>query len=183
MILGDSLSAAYGIGRDQGWVSLLAQRLHEQGYPHRVVNASISGDTSAGGLARLPAALQRHRPDVVVVELGANDGLQGMPPQLTTRNLQGIVQASRAAGAAVVLVGVTLPPNYGAAFRDRFAQMYAELAKTEGLPLAQFAIEEVAGQAGMIQDDGLHPTAAAQPLMLNAVWPALEPLLKRQRTE
>ncbi len=178
LVLGDSLSAAYGMARDQGWTALLARQLAAEGYPHRVVNASISGDTSQGGLTRLPAALERHVPQVVVVELGGNDGLRGIPPAETQRNLQAIVDKARAAGSRVLLVGVQLPANYGAAFNSRFAAVYRSLARERQLPLAVLSLDDALGRPGLIQDDGLHPTAQAQPLILEQIWPLLEPLLR-----
>lgn len=177
MVLGDSLSAAYGIQRSQGWVSLLERRLEQEGYPHRVVNSSISGDTTQGGLSRLPAALERHDPEVLVVELGGNDGLRGISPRETEGNLSRIIEQARARDIRVVLTGVKLPPNYGAAFNQLFTQVYAGLASRYGLPLAMLSLDEIAGQAGMIQEDGLHPTAQAQPLILETVWQALGPVL------
>lgn len=182
LVLGDSLSAAYGMAREQGWTALLQQRLAAEGYPYRVVNASISGDTSQGGLARLPTALTRHTPTLVVVELGGNDGLRGIQPAQTQRNLQAIIEQTRAGGSKVVLVGVQLPANYGAAFNQRFAAVYHQLADEYGLPLAVLSLNDVLGQPGMIQSDGLHPSAQAQPLILDQVWPLLEPLLGGQLT-
>lgn len=178
MVLGDSLSAAYGIPRDQGWAALLERRLADEGYPYKVVNASISGDTTQGGLTRLPAVLRRYSPEIVVVGLGGNDGLRGIAPNETKRNLEAIVAQAREAGSKVVLVGVQLPANYGAAFNRRFMDVYQGLAREEKLPLTILSFAETLGQPGMIQDDGLHPTANAQPLILNQVWPLVEPLLE-----
>lgn len=178
LVLGDSLSAAYGMAREQGWTALLQQRLAAAGYPHRVINASISGDTSQGGLVRLPPLLQRHTPALVVVELGGNDGLRGIAPAETQRNLQAIIEQARDSGSEVVLVGVQLPANYGAAFNQRFSALYQELAHEFHLPLTLLSLNDALGQPGMIQSDGLHPTATAQPLILEQVWPLLEPLLQ-----
>jgi acyl-CoA thioesterase-1 len=183
MVFGDSLSAAYGMARDEGWTALLERRLAAEGYPHRVVNASISGDTTQGGLTRLPAALGRYTPDIVVVGLGGNDGLRGIPPTETRRNLQAIVDQARAGGGKIVLVGVQLPSNYGAAFNHRFVAVYRDLAREQGLPLTILSLNDVLGRPGMIQDDGLHPTAQAQPLILDQVWPLVEPLLGRRKRE
>lgn len=178
LILGDSLSAAYGMAREQGWPALLQQRLAASGYPHQVINASISGDTTQGGLARLPPVLERHRPNVVVVELGGNDGLRGIPPTETQRNLQAIIEQARDIGSQVALVGVQLPANYGAAFNQRFSAVYQELASSWNLPLTVLSLNDALGEPDMIQSDGLHPTAKAQPLILEQVWRLLKPLLE-----
>ncbi|MDN5849015.1 MAG: arylesterase [Nitrococcus sp.] len=178
MVLGDSLSAAYGIDREAGWVALLAKRLHNQGYEARVVNASISGDTSGGGLSRLPAALERHQPDVLIVELGGNDGLRGIPLQETRRNLSHIVAMAQQRGIRVLLLGVRLPPNYGAVFTERFQAMYRDLARQHDVPLVPRFLEHVATHPSLMQPDGIHPTAAAQPRLLANVWPKLKPLLQ-----
>lgn len=177
LVFGDSLSAAYGMALDTGWVALLGQRLGTQGYPHRVVNASVSGETSQGGLARLPAALARHRPAIVIVELGANDGLLGLPIAEMERNLTRIVEISSAQGARVLLVTMRLPPNYGPAYVSRFEAVYARVAATTGAQLAPFLLDGVAGDPALVQDDGLHPRAAAQPRILDNVWPTLEGLI------
>jgi acyl-CoA thioesterase-1 len=179
LVLGDSLSTAYGMGRDQGWTALLERRLAAEGYPYRVVNASISGDTTQGGLARAPAALARHAPDIVVVELGGNDGLRGISPEQAKRNLQSIVEQAHAAGSKVVLVGVELPPNYGAAFNRRFGAVYSDVSRQYQLPLTVLSLSEALAQPGLIQADGVHPTAKAQPLILDQIWPLIEPLLEK----
>ncbi len=176
-VLGDSLSAAYGMPAERGWVALLQQRLAAEGYRHRVVNASISGDTTRGGLARLPALLEKHRPEVLVVELGGNDGLRGLPIAETRANLAQIIDRAQAAGARVVLVGVQLPPNYGPAFTRRFAAMFGELAQEKAVALVPFILEGIATEPALMQDDGIHPTAEAQPLMLDLVWPRLRAVL------
>lgn len=178
LVFGDSLSAAYGIDSDAGWVALLAERLQSDGYPHRVVNASIVGDTTQGGVERLPRALRVHQPAVVIIELGGNDGLRGYPVQAAQANLDRMVQAARDEGAEVLLVAVTIPPNYGPAYRQQFSAMFRTVAGHHGIPMVSFEIEEVAGQPGMLQDDGIHPTAAAQAFMLERVWPALAPLVE-----
>lgn len=177
-MLGDSLSAGYGIDVRAGWVTLLAQRLHEQGYPHAVVNASISGDTTAGGRARLPDALKRHRPGILVLELGANDGLRGLSLNETRANLDAMIKSAQSAGTRVLLVGIHLPPNYGPAYTKKFHAIYQGLAQTYNLPLVPFLLEGVALAPELMQADGLHPRAAAQPRLLDNVWPYLEPLLK-----
>lgn len=179
MVLGDSLSAAYGMARDQGWTKLLEQRLAAEGYPYRVVNASISGDTTQGGLARLPAALARHAPDVVVVELGGNDGLRGIAPAETRRNLEAIVAQARQQGGKVMLVGVQLPANYGAAFNQRFGAVFREVAAANDMPLTFLSLDDALAEPGLVQADGLHPTAKAQPLILDMIWPTLESLLEK----
>ena len=178
LVMGDSLSAGYGIDARDGWVSLLGQRLRRQGYPHAVVNASISGETSAGGRTRLPQALQRHRPQIVVIELGANDGLRGLSLTQTRANLAAMIESTQNTGARVLLVGIHLPPNYGPEFTGRFRALFDELVRKYRIPYAPFLLEGVALTPGLMQPDGLHPRAAAQPRMLDNVWPYLEPLLK-----
>lgn len=177
LVVGDSISAAFGLDTRQGWVALLQQRLSEEGFEHRVVNASISGDTSAGGLARLPALLAEHRPELVIIELGGNDGLRGQPPAQLHQNLAQMVERSRSAGAEVLLLGMQLPPNYGQRYTQAFAQVYADLAQDKSVALVPFFLEGVGGVPGMMQADGIHPQAAAQPQMLENVWPTLKPLL------
>ncbi len=173
LVLGDSLSAAHGISPTQGWVSLLAQRLPTW----KVVNASVSGETSSGGRSRLPSLLARHTPRVVILELGANDGLRGLPLSSTRQNLQAMIDAVRQSGAKLLLVGIMLPPNYGAQYSMPFAQLYRELAEHNTLPLVPFLLEGVATDPSLMQADGLHPNASAQPRILQNVWPALAPLL------
>lgn len=177
LVSGDSLSAAYGMSLEQSWVALLQRRLREQGYPHRVVNASVSGETTAGGLARLPKALQQHRPRVVLIELGANDGLRGQPLKQIRANLTKMVKLSRAAGAEPLLFEMRLPPNYGKAYADAFHRSFAELARAETVPLVPFFLSPIALQRDAFLSDGIHPTAAVQPQLLEAVWPTLKPLL------
>jgi len=178
LVLGDSLSAAHNIPAGQGWVSLLEQRLRrELRDPPAVVNASISGETSAGALARLPDLLRKHRPTVVVIALGGNDALRGLPPAQLRGNLERMATLSRQAGARVLLLGIDVPPNYGPAYRERLRRTYAEVAQAQGAALVPFMLEGVALKPGMMQADGLHPTAAAQPRVLDNVWPALRPLL------
>ncbi|MCW8907383.1 MAG: arylesterase [Sedimenticola sp.] len=178
MVLGDSLSAAYGIEQERGWVALLQQRLQARGYPHRVVNASISGETTAGGLARLPGALQRFRPSILIIELGGNDGLRGLGNQQTREHLQRMITLAREAGAGPLLLGMMLPPNFGKAFTQKFRQMYRELAQEESVPLVPFFLDGVANDPLMMQGDGIHPTAEGQPRMLDNVWPVLQPMLE-----
>lgn len=174
LVLGDSLSAGYNIEVAQGWVQLLQQRLNEQGYGHSVVNASMSGETTGGGLNRLPRALQLHSPQVVIVELGGNDGMRALPLSVIRSNLEKIVDLSIEAGAQVVLVGIRIPPNYGQEYGDGFYRIYAELAQSRGLFLVPFALEDIALSEGMMQSDGIHPTASAQTRLLDNIWPALK---------
>ncbi len=174
LVVGDSLSAAHNIPVESGWVTLLQQRLRQQvKAPPPVVNASISGETTAGALTRLPALLQKHRPRVVVIELGGNDALRGLTPAQLRANLEKMIQLSRQAGARVLLLGIDVPPNYGPAYRERLRRTYAELAQQYRTRLVPFLLEGVALQPGLMQADGLHPTAAAQPRVLETVWPAL----------
>ena len=177
LIVGDSISAAFGLDTRQGWVSLLEQRLKTEGFDDKVVNASISGDTSAGGLARLPALLSAHKPDLVILELGGNDGLRGQPPTQLQQNLAAMIDSSRASGAKVLLLGMQLPPNYGRRYTDAFARVYSTLAEEKDVPLVPFFLKEIGGVPGMMQGDGLHPSVAAQGKLLENVWPTLKPLL------
>lgn len=180
LVLGDSLSAAFRIDTESGWVALLARRLQQPGskYPYTVVNASISGETTAGGLSRLPALLAAHRPSVVLVELGSNDGLRGLPIDEVRANLDRIVETCRSAGAAVVLIGVELPINYGPQYREGLRGIYRDAAKKFNAPLVPFLLDGVALDPKMMQDDGLHPLAAAEPKVLDNVWPVLETALR-----
>jgi acyl-CoA thioesterase-1 len=181
LVLGDSLSAAQGIRPEQGWVALLTQRLQAQGYGYEVVNASVSGETSSGGLQRLPRALQLHRPGMVILELGANDGLRGLPLAATRDNLAKMVQLSQAAAAQVLLVGIRIPPNYGPRYTNDFAAIFPEIAHQYHLPLVPFLLEKVALDPALMQEDGLHPNARGEPLVLDTLWQGLEPLLKKNR--
>lgn len=174
LVVGDSISAAFGLDTTQGWVALLQKRLDQQGKSIRVVNASISGDTSAGGLARLPALLAEHRPALVMIELGGNDGLRGTPLAQLQQNLAGMIAASRSSGAQVLLLGMRLPPNYGKRYIEGFAKVYEQLAAAHQVPLLPFFLEGVGGVPGLMQADGIHPTAAAQPRLLGNIWPLLE---------
>lgn len=178
-MLGDSLSAAYGIEPGQGWVALLQRRLEDQGYGYRVVNASVSGETSSGGLQRLPRALKIHQPDLVILELGSNDGLRGLPIQTTRANLQKMIRLAREAGAEVLLVGMRMPPNYGPRYTEQFTGMFADLAQSEGVALVPFFLDGVALDPTLMQDDGLHPNARAQPVLLETLWKHLAPLLRK----
>lgn len=177
LVLGDSISAAFGLDTRQGWVSLLEQRLAAEGFDYQVVNASVSGDTSAGGLARLPTLLAEHRPQLVIVELGGNDGLRGQPPAQLQQNLAAIIQGARESGARVLLLGMQLPPNYGARYNALFSQVYADMAGAAQVPLLGFFLDGVGGVPALMQGDGIHPNAAAQPRLLDNLWPQLKPLL------
>lgn len=177
LVLGDSLSAAYGMDREAGWVHLLRERLEARGIDARVVNASTSGDTTRTGLSRLPRALDDHNPDLVIIELGGNDGLRGVDLSETRRNLARMVALSRDAGARVLLVGVRLPTNYGSTFIERFQAMFRDVADDYDVPLVPRFLEGVAERPELMQDDGIHPAADAQPYLLDNLWPAIEPLL------
>ncbi len=179
LVVGDSLSAAHNIPAAAGWVSLLEQRVRQQLAPApAIVNASVSGETTSGALTRLPGLLDKHRPKVVVIELGGNDALRGLSPAQLRGNLERMIALSRDSGARVLLLGIDVPPNYGPAYRERLRRVYADLAREHDVALLPFLLEGVALQPSLMQDDGIHPTAAAQPRLLDNVWPLLGPLLK-----
>lgn len=177
LVLGDSLSAAHGIGEQQGWVSLLRKKLEDNGYPHVVVNASVSGDTTRDALSRLDTTLERHRPDIAIVELGGNDGLRAFSIDTVESNLSRILETLRESGAKIVLAGIRLPPNYGPAYTRAFEALYPALAEKYDAALVPFFMQDVATDPALMQDDEVHPNAAAQPLLLENVWPVLEPIL------
>ncbi|AUO22208.1 MULTISPECIES: arylesterase [unclassified Pseudomonas] len=177
LIVGDSISAGFGLDTSKGWVALLGQRLKSEGFDDKVVNASISGDTSAGGRARLPAALAEHKPDLVIIELGGNDGLRGQPPEQLKQNLASMIEQSKASGAKVLLLGMQLPPNYGPKYTTAFANVYPALAKEKSVPLVPFFLEGIGGHPELMQADQLHPAVGAQGKLLENVWPTLKPLL------
>ena len=177
LVLGDSLSAGYGIDQRKAWVSLLQQRLVDEGLDYRVINISSSGETSAGGLGRLDSALTRYRPAIVIIELGANDGLRGLPLRQMRDNLQQLIERARRAGAEVLLIGMQLPPNYGPRYTRAFHDTYLQLARENEVALLPFLLDGVSEQRELMQADNLHPTAAAQPHLLDNVWAALRPLL------
>ena len=180
LVVGDSLSAEYGLARGSGWVALLEQRLAARKIPARVVNASISGDTTSGGRARLPSLLSRHRPSHVILELGGNDALRGLPLNMTEANLLAMTQAAKAAGARVLIAGMQVPPNYGRRYGEDFAALFARVAKDEGAALVPFLLAGVADGPDadrLFQSDRIHPTAQAHPRILDNVWPVLRPLL------
>lgn len=180
LVFGDSLSAGFGLRtQDEAWASLLQKRLDTSGYRYTVVNASVSGETSAGGRTRLPAALAQHKPAIVILELGANDGLRGLPLKPMQDNLGEMARMARKSGAKVVVVGMRLPPNYGPDYTEKFRASFAEVAKAEGAAFVPFLLEGFAQTNEYFQADGLHPTAKAQPRVLDNIWPALKPLLKR----
>lgn len=180
LVVGDSLSAEYGLARGAGWVSLLEQKLKAEKIDANVVNASISGETTSGGRARLPALLSQHKPAVVVIELGANDGLRGLPVASAEANLRSMVSLAQQNRAKVLLVGMRMPPNYGRAYTERFYGMYKDLATETKAPLVPFMLEGVADRADMFQQDRMHPVAAAHPIILANIWPQVSKLMKSQ---
>jgi len=177
LVVGDSLSAEYGIRRGSGWVNLLQQRIQAAGWPHEIHNSSVSGDTSSAGASRLPAALLRHTPDIVILALGSNDALRGLPLDMTQANLGGMIQRSQESGARVLLAGMRMPPNYGRAYAEAFHALFQTLAHTHNTALLPFLLEGVATRPGLFQADRLHPTEDAQPLIADNVWPVLLTLL------
>ena len=174
LVVGDSLSAGFGLQPGRGWVDLLQSRLEAKGYGYRVVNASISGDTTSSGLGRLPRALKVHAPSIVLIELGGNDGLRATPIPLIRENLAAMIRLSREAGARVVLAGMQMPPNYGTTYTTQFAAVFPDLARERQVPLIGFFLEGVALEPALMQPDGIHPNEAAQPKLLDNAWPALE---------
>jgi len=182
LVLGDSLSAEYGLARGTGWVALLEQRLAREKLAWQVVNASISGDTTSGGRSRLPALLKQHRPQVVIIELGGNDALRGLPLAMTQSNLAEMARLAKAAGARVLVAGIAVPPNYGRAYGEGLLALFGTVAKAEGAALVPFLLSGVADAPNaddMFQPDRIHPKAEAHPRMLDNVWPVLQPLLRR----
>ena len=178
LVLGDSLSAEYGLARGSGWVALLEQRLQKEKIDASLINASISGETTRGGVTRLPELLKRH-PSVVVIELGANDGLRGLSLGAAENNLQSMIAIAQSAHAKVVLIGIQLPPNYGPDYTSRFAGMFGKLAKNSKAALVPFLLDGIADKPQLLQADNLHPLAEAEPILLNNVWPTLKPLLTK----
>jgi acyl-CoA thioesterase-1 len=179
VVFGDSISAGYGIRVDQGWVALLQAKLTREGYGYQVINASISGETTAGGLARLPRALALHHPQVVVLELGGNDGLRALPIAQMRDNLKQMCALARAAGARVLLLGMRIPPNYGPDYTEQFRRVYSDLARADQLPLVPFLLDNIALNPDLMQADGFHPNTQGQPKLLDNVWPELERLLRQ----
>ncbi len=178
LVVGDSLSAEYGLARGSGWVALLEKKLQASGSDVRIVNASVSGETTSGGRTRLPALLARHKPEIVVIELGANDGLRGLPVAAADANLRAMVTAARKAQAQVLLVGMRIPPNYGRDYAEKFFAMFGRISRDEKVPLAPFMLDGVAEKADLFQADRLHPLASAHPIILANIWPTLQPLLR-----
>ena len=184
LVLGDSLGASYGVPVTQGWVTLLQQRLAQRGYPHKVVNASVSGDTTAGGRARLAPDLRTYDPKIVLIELGGNDGLRGLPVAKMQENLLAMVQLCQEMGIKPVLFEMRIPDNYGKDYVNAFTQVYADVARETHAALVPFFLQPLAAdRARFIQDDGIHPTAVAQPKMLDAMWPTLEKILKGRKSK
>lgn len=183
LVVGDSLSAGYGVAVDATWVALLQKKLAAQGYGYRVVNASASGETTGGALARLPRALQLHKPAIVVFELGGNDGLRGLPLRQVRTNFEAMLKQAKAAGAQSMLIGMRIPSNYGPAYADGFYALFGELAQQFAVPLVSFFLDGVALDPHLMQADGIHPTAQAQPVLLNNVWPTLSALLRKQTAQ
>jgi acyl-CoA thioesterase-1 len=182
LVFGDSISAGYGLAQDAGWVSLLARRVGKVAPDYRVVNASISGETAAGGRRRLQSALDTHKPSIVILELGGNDGLRGARPEMLQADIESMVSTSLKRNAQVVLVGMRLPPNYGAGYVQRFQDVYASVAKKHRVALVPFLFEGFGERQELFQADGIHPTREAQPLMLETVWKTLSPLLNARRS-
>ena len=179
LVFGDSLSAAHGLRPDQGWVALLIARLRAQGYEYQVINASVSGETTTGGLARLPHELRLTQPGILILELGANDALRGLPLDLARQRLADMIRLAEAAGSRVLLAGMLIPPNYGPRYTRQFAGMYPTLARQFHTALVPFLLRKVALDPQLMQQDGLHPNARGEPLVLDNLWPYLEPLLKK----
>jgi acyl-CoA thioesterase I len=182
LVFGDSISAGYGIRVERGWVNLLAQKIDAEGYGFQVANASVSGETTAGGLARLPRALNLHKPRIVLLELGGNDGLRGLPLSTTRKNLEQMIALAEAQGAQVLLLGMRMPPNYGERYTAEFQAMYQDIAARQQLPLLPFLLDKVAQNPALMQQDRIHPTEQGQPMLLQNVWPKLLPLLKPTRS-
>jgi acyl-CoA thioesterase I len=179
LVFGDSISAGYGLSRvEQGWVTLLQTRLKDEDYGYNVLNASVSGETTAGGLARLPRALDLHKPKIVILELGGNDGLRALPIAQMRANLVRMVDLASAAGAKVLLLGIRMPPNYGPEYTEQFRSCYSDLARDKKLPLVPFLLNDVAQSPNLMQADGMHPNELGQPKLLANVWPSLKPLLR-----
>ena len=178
LVFGDSLSASYGIEEEQGWVNLLSEKLRQAQSPYSVINASVSGETSTGGLSRLPAALAEFQPSVVILELGGNDGLRGLPLATLQANLEEMVSLSQQAGAKVLLAGIQIPPNYGPRYTEPFYALFGDIAESEQLPFVPFLIDGIPQQPELMQNDGIHPRAEAQHMILDNVWPVLAPMLQ-----
>jgi acyl-CoA thioesterase-1 len=180
LVFGDSISAGYGLARvEQGWVELLRTRLKREGYGYQVVNASVSGETTAGGLARLPRALEMHHPKIVILELGGNDGLRALPVAQMRSNFEQMISLSMASGAKVLVLGMRIPPNYGPQYTTQFERVYGDLARADKLPLVPFLMDHIALQPTLMQADDIHPNADGQPFLLDNVWPVLRGMLQK----
>ncbi len=177
LIVGDSISAGFGINPEEGWVTLLEEKLQAENSPYSIINTSISGDTTTNGLARLPSLLEKHQPEITIIELGGNDGLRATPPARISENLAKMIELSKAANSKVLLVGIQLPPNYGDAYLARFLAIFPELAEKHQIAVLPSIVEKVGGNSELMQSDGIHPNSKGQPFMLEAVWEQLEPLL------
>ncbi len=183
LIFGDSLSAGYGIDVDQSWAALLQARLTSKGYEHKVINASISGETTEGGVSRISGALERFQPDLVILELGGNDGLRGFPPERLRGNLETMISTAKKAGASVVLLGIRIPLNYGPRYSQAFESAFRDAAGSQDIPWIEFFMEGVALNESLMQDDGIHPNAEAQPLLLDNAWPIIAESLGEAQTQ
>ena len=181
LVFGDSLSSGYGIDVDQSWTALLQAKLQGQSYKHRVVNASVTGETTEGGAARIQGTIERFKPAVIILELGGNDGLRGFPPERMRDNLRTIIETSKSGGAAVVLLGIRIPSNYGPRYTEAFEGVYRELAEELDVPWVKFFMSGVAMNTDLMQDDGIHPNADAQPILLDNAWPIIRRALERAR--
>jgi acyl-CoA thioesterase I len=180
LVFGDSISAGYGLARvEQGWVELLRTRLKTEGYGYQVVNASVSGETTAGGVARLPRALELHHPKIVILELGGNDGLRALPVPQMRSNFEQMIDLSRTSGAKVLVLGMRIPPNYGPQYTEQFEAVYGDLARADKLPLVPFLMDRIALQPKLMQGDDIHPNVDGQPVLLDNVWPLLRPMLQK----
>jgi len=180
LVYGDSLSAAYGIPQQQGWAALLKEKLTRENLNFEVINASISGETTSGGLTRLARTLDQTKPQTIIIELGANDGLRGLPVKNMRDNLDAMIQLSKKSGARVLLIGMRIPPNYGQKYTEEFSQTYTNLASQHKIPVVPFMLENVAAKPDLIQQDGLHPNTLGQPIILENIWPALQRLIKKR---
>jgi acyl-CoA thioesterase-1 len=179
LVYGDSLSASYGVAKQQGWVAFLQKKLNDQHYKYDVVNASISGETTSGGLTRLASTLAKTKPTIIILELGANDGLRGLPVKNMEENLSNMISQSKKAKAKVLLIGMRIPPNYGPQYTESFSSTYPQLSQQHKVLMVPFMLENIAAQPNLIQDDGLHPNALGQPMMLDNIWPKLQLMLKK----
>lgn len=179
LVYGDSLSAAYGLKRSQGWVALLQKKLAAQHYQYTVINASMSGETTSGGLSRISNTLTKTKPNIIIIELGANDGLHGLPVKEMKANLDAIIKQSKKTNSKVLLIGMKIPPNYGPQYTEAFSEAYAQLSQQHQVALVPFMLDNIAAKPTLIQDDGLHPNALAQPILLDNIWSTLQPLLSR----